>query len=114
MAKRTNKTQKNVAAGVDEDGFEIIGGDSAPMAIGEVVEGVFGGVASTFKGRKGPVPIYQVGTRTIMAGAVLVRKLKDGKVKVGDTLRVTRLEDGAAKKGQSAPKMFAVGVKRAS
>jgi hypothetical protein len=114
MAKRSGKNQKTTSVGVDEDGFEIIGGDSAPMGIGEVVEGVFGGVARTIKGRNGQVPIYQIGTRTIMGTAVLQSKIKDGKVQEGDYLRVTRLADGTAKKGQNAPKMFQVGVKRAA
>jgi len=114
MAKRNGKSKSTTTVGVDEDGFEIIGGDSAPMGVGEVVEGVCGGVARTIKGRTGPVPIYQIGTRTIMGTAVLQSKIKDGKVKEGDYLRVTRLEDGTAKKGQNAPKMFQVGVKRAA
>jgi hypothetical protein len=115
MAKKVKgKTAGPGTAPVDDDGFEIIGGDSAPMAVGEVVEGVFRGVVRSLKGRKGPVPIFGIGTRTILGNAVLASKIKDGKVQEGDYLRVTRLEDGTAKKGQSAPKMFQVGVKRAS
>jgi len=114
MAKRSSKKLRQ--PGLDADGFEIIGGDSAPMAVGEVVEGVYGGIARTVPGaKKGQlVPIFQIGTRTIMGGAVLASKIRDGKVEEGDYLRVTRLEDGTAKKGQNAPKMFQVGVKRAS
>jgi hypothetical protein len=112
--KKQNTKNHTVGAGVDEEGFEIIGGDSAPMAIGEVVEGVFGGVVRSIKGRKGMVPIFQIGTRTILGNAVLASKIKDGNVKEGDYLRVTRLEDGTPKKGQNPPKMFQVGVKRAN
>jgi len=114
MAKRKGQSNGKPVVGVDDEGFEIIGGDSAPMAIGEVVEGVFGGVVRTIKGRKGQVPVYQVGTRTILANAVLKSKIEDGKVQEGDYLRITRLEDGTAKKGQNPPKMFQVGVKRAA
>ncbi len=113
MAKRNGKS-KSTSVGVDDDGFEIIGGDTAPMGVGEVVEGVYGGVARNYKGKQGVVPIYAIGTRTIMGNAVLKGKLKDGNVKEGDYLRVTRLADGTAKKGQNAPKMFQVGVKRAN
>lgn len=99
---------------VDDEGFEIIGGDSTPMQIGEVVVGVYGGEVRSFKGRKGQVPIYQIGARTIMGGAVLTNRIKDGKVEIGDILKVTRIEDAPAKKGQNPAKMYEVRVKRAS
>lgn len=118
MAKKTKAT-KTTKTGrkVDKDGFELLGGDNSPMAVGEVVVGEFGGVVRVLPSkRKGgeAVPIYQVGDRSVLGSTVLKSRIEDGNVEVGDTLEITRLEDGTAKKGQSAPKMYKVRVKRAS
>lgn len=111
--KNAPTTNRNV----DDDGFEILGGDQSPMVVGEVVVGVFGGVVRNLPAKKKgqpPLPVYRIGTREILGNTVLRDRIEKGEVKEGDTLKVTRLEDGQAKKGQNAPKMFAVGVKRAS
>ncbi len=109
---RKSKGQTN-GKQLDEDGFEIIGGDSTPLQVGEMVEGLYGGVVRSLKGKKGNVPVIQIGTRTILGNVVLMSRIKDGKVNEGDTLRVTRLEDAAKKPGRNPAKMFAVAVKRA-
>jgi len=117
MAKNNHTPIPTQTVGVDEDGFEILGGDSSPMGVGEVVQGPFKGVARFIKPkRKGaaPVPIYQIGARTVMGSAVLKERIESGKVQEGDYLKVTRLEDGTAKAGQNAPKMYDVRVKRAT
>lgn len=101
----------------DAEGFEIVGGSGGKeMAIGEVVEGVYGGVVRTMPGRKkgSKVPFYQVGDRALLGSTVLKSRIEDGKITEGDFVRVTRLEDGTAKKGQNAAKIFEVRVKRAS
>lgn len=115
------KSKKTVAPkrgpALDDEGFEIVGGDNSPMQVGEVVEGIFGGVVRNLPSKqkgKPPVPVYQIGSRTIVGAAVLRNRIDDGKIAEGDYLKVARLEDGTAKKGQSAPKMFDVRVKRAS
>lgn len=117
MAKAKKNSAPTRGPVVDDEGYEILGGDSSAMAVGEVVEGVFGGVVRNLPAKKKgvpPVPVYQIGARTVIGGTVLRDRIEKGKVKEGDYLKVTRLEDGAAKKGQNAPKMFAVGVKRAN
>jgi hypothetical protein len=114
---KVTRTKSTKGPVMDDDGFEVIGGDNSPMAIGEVIVGEYGGVVRTLPAkRRGapPVPVYQIGSRTVLGNAVLKARIEDGKVKEGDILKVTRLEDGTAKKGQSAPKLFAVGVKRAN
>lgn len=125
MAKRkvTNGSQvkgkngKGSAPILDEDGFEILGGASGELKIGEVVEGVFGGVVreleSIQKGKPG-VPLYQIGARVVLGSTVLRNRIEDGGVDVGDTLKVTRLEDAKSKKkGFNDTKIFDVRVKRA-
>lgn len=100
---------------VDDDGFEVLGGGSGQqIEIGEVVEGIFGGIVRTMPGKKKgqSVPFYQVGTRQILGGTVLKSRIEEGKVKVGDMLRITRLEDAPPKRGQNAAKLFDVRVKR--
>jgi hypothetical protein len=100
----------------DDDGFEVLGGgNSNGLEIGEMVEGVYGGVVRTMPGKKrgsDPIPFYQVGTRVLLGGTVLKKRIEEGKVKPGDMLRVTRLEDAPAKRGQNAAKLFDVRVKR--
>jgi hypothetical protein len=100
----------------DEDGFEVLGGDQTPLQVGECIVGTFGGIVRTMPGRrKGTeIPVYQIGTRSVLGTAVLINRITEGKVSVGDTLKVTRLEDAAAKKGQNPAKLYDVRVKRAS
>lgn len=102
---------------VDADGFEIIGGgDGAEMAVGEVVEGLFGGITRSLPAKKKgqpPLPIYAVGTRTLLGGTVLRARFEEGGIKVGDLVRVTRLADAPKKPGRNPAKLFQVGVKRA-
>lgn len=119
MAKKASKgigTSPSRNGNVDADGFEILGGGSgAAIEIGEVVEGVFEGVIRTMPGKgkgKSPVPFYGVGGRSVLGGAVLKQRIEDGKVKPGDYLRILRLEDAPAKRGQNAAKLFDVRVKR--
>ncbi len=101
---------------VDSDGFEVLGGGvGTEMQVGEVVEGVYGGVTRTMPSRqkgKPPIPFYQVGARQLLGGTVLRDRIEGGKVKPGDMLRVTRLEDAPAKKGQNPAKVYDVRVKR--
>jgi hypothetical protein len=100
---------------VDDDGFEILGGSSQEIQIGEVIEGVYGGVTRSMPSRKKgqpPIPFYQVGARQVLGGTVLRQRIEEGKVKPGDTLRITRLEDAPAKRGQNPAKLFDVRVKR--
>jgi len=99
----------------DDDGFEILGGDNKPLEVGEQAEGTFGGVVRSIPSKRKnepPIPVYQIGSRTLIGSSVLKHRLEDGKVMPGDYLRVTRLEDGTAKKGQNAPKLYDVRVKR--
>jgi hypothetical protein len=120
MAKKVGKTPfKKVATGgpvIDEDGFEVLGGGSGTeMQIGEIVEGTYGGVTRSMPSKqkgKPPIPFYQVGARQLLGGTVLRQRIEDGKVKPGDFLRVTRLEDAPAKRGQNPAKLFDVRVKR--
>jgi len=117
MGKKKSAPVTSNARPVDEDGFEILGGDQSPLAVGEVVMGVFGGVVRHLPAKKkgqAPLPVYRVGTRELLGNTVLRDRIEKGEVKEGDTLKVTRLEDAPAKKGQNPAKMFAVGVKRAS
>jgi hypothetical protein len=102
---------------LDEEGFEILGGGvGVEVQIGEVVEGIFGGVIRNMAGaKKGTsVPFYQIGARSVMGGTVLRTRIEEGNVLPGDFLRITRMPDGKSKKGQNAPKIFDVRVKRAS
>ena len=101
---------------VDADGFEVLGGGTgAAIEIGEVVEGIFEGIIRTMQGKKkgqGPVPFYGIGGRAVLGGTVLKQRIEDGKVKPGDYLRILRLEDATAKRGQNAAKLFDVRVNR--
>jgi hypothetical protein len=54
-----------------------------------------------------------VGGRSILGGTVLRSRIEEGKVQVGDTLKITRLEDAKKKPGQNPAKLFDVRVKRA-
>lgn len=102
---------------VDEDGFEIIGGDQSEIAVGEVVIGEFRGVLRTLPAKqkgKDPVPVYGIGPRAVIGGTVLKTRIEDGQVRPGDILKITRLEDAPAKKGHNAAKLFDVRVKRAT
>jgi hypothetical protein len=113
--KKAPKSTTNGKTAIDEDGFEIIGGSNAPIEIGEVVEGEYCGVVRHLPPkRKGqaPLPVYRIGARDVLGGTVLKQRIEDGKVKPGDTLRITRLEDAPAKKGQNPAKLFDVRVKR--
>lgn len=122
--KTKGKNRKQARAtkpNIDEDGFELLGGGQGKeMAIGEVVTGVFGGVVREMKGkRKGTVvPFYQVGDRALLGSAVLKSRIEEamkaGKLKEGDELRVTRIEDAPKKPGQSPAKLYEVRVRRAS
>jgi len=98
----------------DEDGFEVLGGGGQAIEIGEVVEGIFAGVVRNMPGKKRgqSVPFYQVGSRQVLGGTVIKSRIEEGKVKVGDFLRITRLEDAPAKRGQNPAKLFDVRVKR--
>lgn len=100
----------------DAEGFEVLGGGvGTEMQIGEVVEGAYGGITRTMRSRqkgKPPIPFYQVGARQLLGGTVLRARIEDGKVMPGDFLRVTRLEDAPAKKGQNPAKVYDVRVKR--
>jgi hypothetical protein len=114
IAKKQTVTPRGVV--IDEDGFEVLGGGNGQaMEVGEIVEGPFGGIARTLPGKKKGqiVPIYQIGARQVLGGTVLKSRIEEGKVKVGDVLRITRLEDAPAKRGQNAAKLFDVRVKRA-
>lgn len=104
---------------LDDDGFETLGGEAGTeMAVGEVVTGPFGGIVRSMPGKKRgqEVPFYQVGNRTLLGGTVLRTRIEDarkaGKLKEGDIMRVTRLEDAKAKRGQNAAKIYRVQVKR--
>lgn len=109
------KTRDGKPVIVDGDGFEVLGGGSGQqIEVGEIVEGVFGGIVRTMPGKKKgqSVPFYQVGARQVLGGTVLKSRIEEGKVKVGDILRITRLEDAAPKRGQNAAKLYDVRVKR--
>lgn len=123
MGKSSNaKSKSRAGAGgvlIDEDGFEQLGGGvGTEMAIGEVVTGEFGGVVRVMPGKRrgSSVPFYQVGDRTLLGGTVLKNRIEEGmkagKLKEGDTIRVTRIEDAKAKRGQNPAKLYTVGVKR--
>lgn len=102
---------------VDEDGFEVLGGDQSEIAIGEVVTGEFRGILRYLPAkRKGqpPLPIYGIGARSVLGGTVLRNRIEEGRIVEGDTLKITRLADAAAKKGQNPAKLFDVRVKRAA
>lgn len=116
MATKKSKAPRNTSnVIVDEDGYEILGGSSEEMQIGEVVEGVFHGVVRTMAGlKKGTtVPFYQVGARQILGGTVLKNRIEEGKVKEGDMLKITRVADAKKKPGREPAKMYQVRVKRA-
>ena len=49
----------------------------------------------------------------MLGSTVLRQRIEEGKVKEGDFLRVTRVEDGPAKRGRNACKVYDVRVKRA-
>ena len=115
-AQRKVTDVRNGAPVIDDEGFEVIGGDNSEMAVGEVVIGVYGGIVRYLEPlKKGGerLPVFQVGTRTLLGGTVLRNRIADGKVAEGDLLKITRLPDGKKKPGQNAPKLFAVAVKRA-
>lgn len=114
MAKKMARNTK--AKQVDNDGWETLGGgEGTEPEIGEVIEGVFYGSPRSLKplakGQKG-APIYLIGERSLVGGAVLRMRIEEGKVAVGDKLEVTRLPDLPAKKGQSAGKNYKVRVQR--
>lgn len=114
---RTNGKNGKSGPVLDEEGYEILGGSSQEMKVGEVVEGVYGGVIreleSIQKGKPG-VPLYQIGGRVVLGSTVLKNRIEDGGVDVGDLLKVTRLEDAKAKKkGFNDTKIYDVRVKRA-
>ena len=118
---KSRKQAPNSAPNVDEDGFELLGGGQGKeMAIGEVVTGVYGGVVREMPGkRKGTkVPFYQVGDRALLGSTVLKSRIEEAikakKLKEGDELRVTRIEDAPKKPGQSPAKLYEVRVRRAS
>jgi len=105
---------------IDDEGFELLGGGQGKeMALGEVVVGVFAGVVRSMKGqRKGTtVPFYQVGDRALLGSTILRSRIEEAikakKLREGDTLKVTRIEDIKAKPGQSPAKNYEVRVKRA-
>lgn len=105
-----------MAPTVDEDGYEIVGGQSQGLEIGETCEGVFHGIPRSMPSRrKGQpdVPFFLIGSRMLLGSTVLRNRIEEGQVQVGDYVKVTRLEDGSAKKGQNAAKIFDVRVKRA-
>jgi hypothetical protein len=121
MSKKNGKRKSDPVTGetISDDGFEMLGGGvGKEMAIGEVVVGKFGGVVREMPSkRKGEtVPFYQVGDRTLLGSTVLRSRieegLKSGKLEVGDTMRVTRIEDAAKKRGQNPAKVYTVEVKR--
>lgn len=102
---------------IDEEGFEVLGGDQSEIGIGEVVTGEFRGILRHLPAkRKGQpdLPIYGIGSRSVLGGTVLRNRIEEGQVKRGDTLRITRLADAAPKKGQNPAKLFDVRVKRAA
>lgn len=102
---------------LDDEGFEILGGGvGVEVQIGEVVEGIFGGVVRSMSGaKKGTsVPFYQIGSRSVMGGTVLRTRIEEGNVQPGDLLRITRMPDAKPRKGQNAAKIFDVRVKRAN
>lgn len=118
MAKRNSK---NTTQGkVSDDGFEMIGGGGGgtEMAIGEVVTGVYGGIVRTMPGQKRGtvIPFYDVGGRALLGGTVLRNRVEEaiklGKLKEGKVVRVTRVEDGKKRRGQNAPKVYTLEVKR--
>lgn len=116
VSKKGQRGSKEASAALDEEGFEILGGDNSPLAVGEVMEGKFRGIVRALPNkRKGqlPIPVYGVGARTIIASTVLADRINGGNVKEGDYLRIIRLPDAEAKKGQNAAKLFDVRVKRA-
>lgn len=110
------KAKKRAATAIKStDGFELIGGGGGEIQLGEVVTGVYGGVVRTLPAkRKGqpPLPIFLIGDRTVLGGTVLRQRFEEGKVKEGDTVRLTRLEDAPAKAGHNPAKVFKVEVKR--
>ena len=116
MAKKS-KAQSNGNTVIDDEGYEILGGGNGQeMQIGEVVEGTYLGVTRTLPSKqkgKPAIPFYSVGGRSILGGTVLRSRIEEGKVQVGDTLKITRLEDAKKKPGQNPAKLFDVRVKRA-
>lgn len=105
---------------IDDEGFELLGGGRGKeMALGEVVVGIYGGVVRSMKGqRKGTtVPFYQVGDRALLGSTILRSRIEEAtkakKLREGDILKVTRIEDIKAKPGQSPAKNYEVRVKRA-
>jgi len=106
--------KRNGAPTMSDDGFETIGGAAGQeMGIGEVVTGVYMGVVRTMPGKKRGtvVPFYQVGDRALLGSTVLKSRIEEGiklgKVKEGKTtVRVTRLEDAPAKRGQNPAKVY--------
>jgi hypothetical protein len=115
MSKKEIRGTSNVG----DDGFEMLGGAvGKEMAVGEVVTGVYAGVVREMPGRrKGTtIPFYQVGDRTLLGSTVLKSRIEEGerleKLHVGDTVRVTRIEDAKKKPGQNPAKIYLVEVKR--
>ena len=120
-AKKLNHGSLRNVPNIDDEGYEILGGGiGKEMAIGEVVVGTYGGIVREMPGKKRgtSIPFYQVGDRTLLGSTVLRDRFeqgeKSGKLSIGDTVRVTRVEDAPAKRGQNAAKVFEVAVKRAS
>lgn len=121
MSKKRNKGNGQPSQSADADGFEMLGGGvGREMGIGEVHVGVFRGVVREMAGKKKgtKVPFFLVGDRPLLGSTVLRSRIEEGikagKLAEGDTIRVTRIEDGPAKRGQNAPKIYTVEVKRAS
>ena len=123
MSKNKNrkKTDTDPVTGevTSDDGFVMLGGGvGKEMAIGEVVVGKFEGVVRSMPGRRkgSTVDFYGVGGRPLLGSTVLASRIEDGikagKLAIGDIVRITRLEDGEKKKGQNAPKIYTVEVKR--
>lgn len=108
------KTSKRGANPIGDDGWEDLSGTSQELQVGEQCIGKFMGIVRTMSSRKKgeKIPFFGVGDRQLLGGTVLKRIIEDNKVMVGDLLEVTRLEDGTAKKGQNAPKLYRVRVQR--
>jgi hypothetical protein len=119
MSRKNGKKNGTTGPIVSDDGFELIGGGQGKeMAIGEVVTGVYAGIVRTMPGKKrgSVIPFYQVGDRALLGSTVLKNRIEEGvklgKIREGKTLRVTRIEDAKAKRGQNPAKLYTVEVKR--
>jgi hypothetical protein len=115
MAKKAAAARSTKATGGDD--WELLGGEGGTeMEVGEVVIGVYGGITRYHtpkgKGKKTPIPFYQVGDRALLGGAVLKARIEEGQILPGDELEVTRLEDADPKPGQSPAKIYKVRVRR--